>query len=320
MAKPAETSLPQMPPLRVSRTLHAPREVVFKAWSSAEHVKRWFAPTGFTVPQATVEMRVGGAFEVLMRAPDGVEHWARGTFVEVSPFDRLALDLVVEDTKGHALFRAFTEVRFADALGGTQIDVVQTYTVIDPEAAWMAQGAPQGWAQTLDNLTAEVRRMLTSPDSPRSVVHSAFTLERSYDAPVERVYRALSDEAAKAKWFAGSDGQWRQIERSMDFRIGGRERLKGRWASGVVSTFDAVYHDIVMNERIVYSYEMHLDEKKISVSLATMQIKPAGPGRATLKVTEQGAFLDGYDDGGSRERGTGFLLDKLGASLAEVAS
>ncbi len=319
MAKTAETSLPQMPPVRVSRTLHAPRELVFKAWSSADHVKRWFAPTGFTVPQATVEMRVGGAFEVLMRAPDGVEHWARGTFVEVSRFDRLALDLVVEDTKGHALFRAFTEVRFADALGGTQIDVVQTYTVIDPEAAWMAEGAPQGWAQTLDNLTAEVRRMLTSPDSPRSVVHSAFTLERSYDAPVERVYRALSDEAAKAKWFAGSDGQWRQIERSMDFRIGGRERLKGRWASGVVSTFDAVYHDIVVNERIVYSYEMWLDEKKISVSLATMQIKAAGPGRATLKVTEQGAFLDGYDDGGSRERGTGFLLDKLGASLASAS-
>ena len=46
-----------------------------------------------------------------------------------------------------------------------------------------------------------------------------------------------------------------------------------------------------------------------------MQIKPAGPGRATLQVTEQGAFLDGYDDAGSREQGTGFLLDKLGASL-----
>ena len=101
----------------------------------------------------------------------------------------------------------------------------------------------------------------------------------------------------------------------MDFRVGGRERLQGRWEGGVVSAFDAVYHDIVPNERIVYTYEMHLDGKKISVSLATMQIKSAGPDRATLKVTEQGAFLDGYDDAGSREKGTGFLLDKLGASL-----
>jgi uncharacterized protein YndB with AHSA1/START domain len=318
MAKTADKTAEaiDLPPVRVSRTFHAPREIVFNAWSSAEHVKRWFAPTGYTVPQATVEMCAGGAFEVLMRAPDGAEHFARGTFVEVSRCDRLTLDLVVEDAKRHALFRAYTEAEFADVVGGTKLVVTQTYTVIDPAAAWMAQGAPQGWSQTLDKLSAEVLRMLTSPDAPRSVVHAAFTLERTYDAPVERVFHALSDQAAKQKWFGGPEGQWRPIERSMEFRVGGRERAKGQWEGGVVSTFDAVYHDIVPNERIVYSYEMWLDEKKISVSLATMQIKPAGRGRATLTVTEQGAFLDGYDDGGSRERGTGFLLDKLGASLA----
>src|SRR5271165_1987402 len=316
MAKTVERSLPlEPPPVRISRTLHAPRELVFRAWSSADHVKHWFAPAGFTVPEAKVEMRVGGPFEVLMRAPDGVEHWARGKFVEVTKFDRLVLDLTVEDIKGHALFRALTEASFSEALGGTRIDVTQTYTVLDPDAAWMATGAPQGWAETLDNLSAELRRMQEPGETGRSVVHAVFTLERTYDAPVERVYRALSDEATKAKWFGGEEGQWRQIERSMDFRVGGRERVKGRWQGGVVSTFDAIYHDIVPNERIVYSYEMRLDSKKISVSLATMQINSAGPGRATLKVTEQGAFLDGYDDAGSREQGTGFLLDELGASL-----
>ena len=278
-------------------------------------MKRWFAPTGFTVPQAKVEPRVGGPFEVLMRAPDGVEHWARGKFVEVKEFNRLVLDLLVEDAKGHALFRAYTEADFADVLGGTRIDVTQTYAVIDPEAAWMAEGAPQGWAQTLDKLSAEVTHMWLAGAAERSVVHAVFSLERTYDSPVDRVYRALSDEAAKAKWFGGDNGQWRQIERKMDFRVGGRERLSGRWQSGVTSTFDAVYHDIVPNERIVYAYEMHLNERKISVSLATMQLKSAGAGRTTLKLTEQGAFLDGYDDGGSRERGTGFLLDKLGESL-----
>ena len=316
MEKTAERKSPvEPPPVRIKRLLHAPRELVFKAWSSAEHVKRWFAPAGYSVPQANVEMRVGGPFEVLMRAPDGVEHWARGVFVEVSKFDRLALDLVIEDTRGHRLFRAKTEVDFADALGGTEIDVLQTYTVLDPDAAWMATGAPQGWAQTLDNLATALSRMRMPEEGVRSVVHAVFTLERSYDAPLERVYEALSDETAKSKWFSGVEGQWRLIERGMDFRVGGRERLKGRWEGGVTSTFDAIYHDIVPNERIVYSYEMHLDERKISVSLATLELKPDGARRATLKVTEQGAFFDGYDDGGSREQGTGFLLDRLGASL-----
>src|ERR1700738_1576453 len=99
----------------------------------------------------------------------------------------------------------------------------------------------------------------------------------------------------------------------------GRARRRKRAAEGssggwVVSTFDATYHDVIPNERLVYSYEMHLDDKKISVSLATMQLKAEG-GKTTLMVTEQGAFLDGYDDAGSREQGTGHLLDALGASL-----
>jgi uncharacterized protein YndB with AHSA1/START domain len=102
----------------------------------------------------------------------------------------------------------------------------------------------------------------------------------------------------------------------MDVSVGGRERLKGRWEGGVVSTFDATYHDVIANERLVYTYEMHMDDKKLSVSLATMQLRGEG-GKTTLMVTEQGAFLDGYDDAGSREHGTGYLLDALGASLKD---
>jgi len=59
---------------------------------------------------------------------------------------------------------------------------------------------------------------------------------------------------------------------------------------------------------------MHLDAARISVSLATVEFKPAGGG-TRLIVTEQGVFLDGYEDKGSREHGTGALLDRLGAAL-----
>jgi uncharacterized protein YndB with AHSA1/START domain len=73
---------------------------------------------------------------------------------------------------------------------------------------------------------------------------------------------------------------------------------------------------VVAHGRLVYTYVMHLDDKKISVSLATMQLKSENDG-TKLMVSEQGAFLDGYDDAGSREHGTGYLLDQLGASLNE---
>ena len=102
----------------------------------------------------------------------------------------------------------------------------------------------------------------------------------------------------------------------MDATPGGREVVKGRWDSGVVSSFEALYHDVIPNERVVYSYVMHLDDRKISASLATLELREAGNG-TRLVMTEQGAFLDGYDDAGSRERGSQFLLDMLGNSLKD---
>jgi len=102
----------------------------------------------------------------------------------------------------------------------------------------------------------------------------------------------------------------------MDVRPGGRERAKGRWANGTVSTFDAVYFDVTPNERLVYAYEMHLDDRRISVSLATLEFNAVEAG-TRLTITEQGAFLNGYEDGGARQQGTKFLLDQVAASLGE---
>jgi uncharacterized protein YndB with AHSA1/START domain len=290
---------------------------LFRAWTSAEHVRRFFAPANLTVPHATVEPRVGGRFEVCMRMPDGVEHWTRGVFVEVTPTRRLVIDMHADDGAGQPLFRAFTELDFSDTPAGARIDVTPTDTLFDPAAAPMVGGAAQGWASTLEKLQAEALRLQgASGTSTRSVVHATFHLERTYDAPAARVWRALTDPAAKQKWFGGPPSQMEMLERHMDVRVGGTERARGRWEGGTVSTYDALYQDVIENERLVYSYVMHLDDKKISVSLATLQLTADGP-RTTLALTEQGAFLDGYDDAGSREDGTRHLLEALGASLAD---
>jgi uncharacterized protein YndB with AHSA1/START domain len=306
----------QPQPLQITRTLHARRETVFSAWGSADHVSQWFAPLPYTVPAATVDLRVGGRFDVCMRSPEGVEHWTRGTFVELIPDSRLVINAHVIDAAGRKLFRAYTEVDFSDAFSGTRIDVTQTYVVFDPDvAAPMIGGAQAGWNSALDQLQECVMRMSGAIGiEVRSVVHATFHLERSYNSPVARVWKALTDDAAKQKWFGGGPGALDVLEREMDVRPGGRERLKGRWPNGVVSDFDAIYHDVIPNERLVYSYIMHIDDKKISASLATVQLKAEGE-RTRLSITEQGAFLDGYDDAGSREHGTGKLLDLLGASL-----
>ena len=150
-----------------------------------------------------------------MRSPAGEEHWTRGTFVEVTPHTRLVIDMQVADGAGKPLFRAYTEVEFSDALGGTRVDVVQTYTFMDPAmAAPMVAGASEGWRTTLDKLEAEVVRMQGGKEAGvRSVVHATFHLERTYDAPVARVWRALTEETAKQAWSSpGTPGQWELVE------------------------------------------------------------------------------------------------------------
>jgi len=147
----------------------------------------------------------------------------------------------------------------------------------------------------------------------RSATHGTFAIERVYDAAPARVFKAWADPAAKARWFVGAAG-WQFIERSIDFKVGGKERLSGRHGTGTVSTFDGYYHDIVPDQRILYSYDMHLDERHISASLATVELKAEGAG-TRLVFTEQAVFLDGYDDAGRRQRGTSVLLDQLGAEL-----
>jgi uncharacterized protein YndB with AHSA1/START domain len=213
------------------------------------------------------------------------------------------------------LFRAYTEVNLKQELGGsTTMEVRQTYTLFDQAGAAMISGATQGWRETLDRLEKEIARIKSAPPVSRSLSHGSFSIERVWNVAPAQVFKALTDPVTKSKWF-GSGPQYTVLAREMDVRSGGHERVHGRWEGGMVSKFDATYYDVIPNERLVYSYEMHLDDRKISVSLATFELKPAGAG-TRLVMTEHGAFLDGYDDAGSREKGSVFLMDALEKSLS----
>ena len=294
-------------PLMLSRRFAAPRTLVFRAWSTAEHIKRWFSPEALSVPEAEVDFRPGGVFTVCMRDPAGQDYWSRCRFVEITPPERLVFAGGVSIGNSEPKFTVHTTVRLEDDGGGTLMSVRQEYEIFDPAFSGAVEGATEGWRSTLDRLERELVRMQTP------ATHATFTIERRFRAAPARVFRAFADPDAKARWFAGGEGLT-TLERNMDVRPGGRERVSGRWTSGLVSTFDAYYFDVVPDSRIVYAYEMHLDDRKISVSLATLESTEADGG-TRLRITEQGAFVDGYDDAGGRERGTGMLMDRLAASL-----
>jgi uncharacterized protein YndB with AHSA1/START domain len=147
----------------------------------------------------------------------------------------------------------------------------------------------------------------------RSVAYDTFTLERVYNAAPSRVFTAFSDPEIKARWFAGPE-EWTVDRALFEFRVGGRERVISRPKDAPSHIFNATYMDIVRDQRIVYTYTMHMDDTLTSVSVATFVLE-AVPEGTRLVLTEQGAFLDGHDRPGQRESGTRWLLDKIAKAL-----
>ena len=152
----------------------------------------------------------------------------------------------------------------------------------------------------------------------RTVEHNTFVIERDYAASTGRVYAAFADPEQKLRWF-GDTGSDSSSAHEVDFRVGGQESLRGGAPDGGPTfTFDARYQDIVEGSRIVYSYEMTMDGRRISVSVATIEFVATQQG-THLILTEQGAFLDGLDTNAIREQGTRELLEALDTYLKESA-
>ena len=139
--------------------------------------------------------------------------------------------------------------------------------------------------------------MSVRTDTTRSVAHGVFHCAA---VTPRRAFDAFASIEAKNGGFTAPNEKWDVLERTMDFQVGSRERLNGQWKTGRVTKFDATYYDLSPGERIVHVYEMRMDGQKLSVSLATFEFKQVGAG-PKLIMTEQGAFLDGYDNNGSCE-------------------
>jgi uncharacterized protein YndB with AHSA1/START domain len=134
--------------------------------------------------------------------------------------------------------------------------------------------------------------------------HGTFTLTRSWAAPAARVFSAWSDPRIKAQWFAGPTGEWTALRRSIDFRPGGMEVLEGRFTkSGLVTLFEARFHLIERDRRLVYVYDLHRGDDFQSVTLSSLQLEPDGE-RTRISYTEQIVFLDGRDGTADRKHGT----------------
>jgi uncharacterized protein YndB with AHSA1/START domain len=150
--------------------------------------------------------------------------------------------------------------------------------------------------------------------TPGSADHSTFVIERVLAAPVARVFAAWARPELKRRWFTCDDG-WRLEQHQLDFRVGGSESNRVVEPDGTVHAMNARFMDIFPDRRIVYVYEMRLDQAHISVSLVTVRFEAQGS-KTLMTFTEQVTFLDGHGDVEERREGTEVGLDRLEPMLA----
>jgi uncharacterized protein YndB with AHSA1/START domain len=138
--------------LRIARTLSAPRSLVFRAWTDPVHLAQWFGPKGFTIPVCEIDLKVGGALRIVMRAPDGAEHPMKGVFREIATDERLVFTNVAVDANDKPLLEGLTAVTFEDEGDGTKMTLTTSAAGAAGVVDRMLEGMEAGWSQSFDKL------------------------------------------------------------------------------------------------------------------------------------------------------------------------
>ena len=143
----------------ITRVYDAPRPLVFKAWIDPKHLKRWWGPGVFTNPVCEVDARVGGAWRIVMRAPDGVDYPCGGVYREIVEPERLVFTNIATDNDGNPILDGLTTVTFAEEGRKTKLTLTTRAVALVEYAAAYLQGMEAGWTQSLETLAEELAKL-----------------------------------------------------------------------------------------------------------------------------------------------------------------
>ncbi|MFD2331061.1 SRPBCC domain-containing protein [Cohnella sp. GCM10020058] len=149
--------------LVLERVFDAPRELVFKMFKEAEHLKRWWGPRGWEIPVCNVDFRPGGVWHYCMKCVDpnqgqfyGMESWGKGVYKEIVEGEKLVYVDYFSDAEGgtnDALPSTEVTMVFIDEAGGkTRLISSSEYESAEALKTVMDMGMLQGIAETWDRL------------------------------------------------------------------------------------------------------------------------------------------------------------------------
>jgi uncharacterized protein YndB with AHSA1/START domain len=152
------------PEVEIVREFDVPRQMLWQAWTDPELLKCWISPTGFSVPEYRLDLRVGGRLHFCMRSPDGQDTWATGVYREIVPGEKLVATDSFADAEGNEVPPSYYHMpgewpagellltlTFEDAPGGkSRLRLLHSGI----PAGDMQTGTRQGWQESFDKLDA----------------------------------------------------------------------------------------------------------------------------------------------------------------------
>ncbi len=246
----------------ITREFAAPRELVFQTWTDAKHVAQWWSPKGFTNPVCEWDARPGGDIYVVMHAPNGVRYPMGGQFREVVAPERLVLTTGALDEKGNLMFELLHTVTFVEENGQTTITIRSRVIKTSPGAGKYIGGFEAGMSQSLERLAGRIENL-------------PLVVERSFDAPVAKVWQALTDVEAMRHWFF----ELKEFRPVVGFEFGFSVEHEGTTFVHRCRVTEAV-----PQQRLAYTwrYEGHAGD-----SLVTLELFAEGQG-TRVKLTHTG--------------------------------
>ncbi len=141
--------------LVLERTIDVPPELVWKAWTEPEHIKRWFAPAPWTTVDCEIDLRPGGMFRTTMRSPEGQDFPGAGCFLEIIPGKRIVWTDALLPGYRPAPEPFFTAVVQIEPEGkGTKYTAIAIHRDPDARKKHEEMGFHTGWGAALDQLVA----------------------------------------------------------------------------------------------------------------------------------------------------------------------
>ena len=145
----AKVTLPADDQILITREFDAPRELVFKAWTTPELVARWWAGERGKVTSVEIDLRVGGTWRYVMEATEGFEVAFHGEYQEIVPNERLVNTEVFEGMPDAAALDTLT---FTVEDGRTRLSMLVQHTCQEHRDAHINSGMEGGMQEAMDAL------------------------------------------------------------------------------------------------------------------------------------------------------------------------